>query len=1055
MSSTGGGGGGKYDPLDDPTNTETEDETVVAAAAAASRRRQNNRRVSFADEITSVHVFRRDDDYDATPPHDQDKSSDKVGEEGGIGLFRDSQYSQEVTPRDGGRQEEDEDTDGLPGLLFQRVDFLSPGSCTVGSFASSIDEDNAFGPVDANLIRQGMLSESPDSNDVSHEITMDSTSFSLHFQRLLQKNDMGGDLMTPDIYPSLEERTPPLGANSKSSMSLMSVKMKSPQSASPILDSRSTGKDSNAMSLFGENTRKYEYARLSPSLEALLVSNDVLGPGLNPENGKSLIVNKISTFGNEASAIKHVENSQNKETSIIATHEVSGTITPVHIELVTARGPNEKVPLVRPANIEEDGVAYADTSKGSDIQTPTQPLNVELGIVRSPEGSLRLNSLLNVSQELANEQDYDRSQMKGSISSLAAKRRQLFANVGTPNKPSIASPLSKSSYSLFEEETARRSASLSSIWKHISRLKSLDSSPTSARKFEASAMTLKLSTPSLSFSNKNKAPGSLDLHGKPAVSPLKRHLLGDDRSGMNTPMNPAVKDSAVESTQSPSKKIRELVRSPAVTGSAQSPSKETHYTQMQIMAKSPQEKRKAERNLENDSPLSKVPRLQIIPVKTAISSELPNDLVFGKEIIGDGRQSRHWKDALAKFLEYAANKFFPLVDKLDLGGVHMLDDMLARIQTARKYELLHSEIQSQPKLSYLRKNSEKRSSDLKLLFNKIAYEKARLLLDRMKHDRLKKAEENLKTLLQESHKLSAAYQNSLTSPSKTGPHPRNDNQGQDSAMAQKIALGTIKSLRQENDAMDEKIKSLSRSISTRCGIKGVVDCTKVKELADDSLRKRMTCRFIRQDFKAWKVCALDTDFGSQTVTLDYLGLIDQRIVVKANPVPSLTISNKLDSLKIEKDFPNMDASTAFAFLFPSQTREKYARSRSLAPGTQITNMLLRNLLDVIEELQLARLQINNFVDATFHASADGQLLLLLAFICFNKDRKLKLTLDLTCLIRGVYPSEIHPHNLEYIDLEDQLTSLAANVDAAIKELSPGHLRIMRLCRRVSKTMEEI
>ncbi|KAI4331551.1 hypothetical protein MLD38_029733 [Melastoma candidum] len=1052
MSSNGGRG--EFDALEDPTHTETEDGT--AAAAAARRRRPNNRRVSFANnEVTSVHVFRRDDDYDATPPSDQAMSSDKVGEEdGGIGLFGDSQDSQELTPRDGGR-EEDEDTDGLPGVYFRSVGFPSPGSYTVGSFASSIDEDDAFGPVDSSLIRQRTLSDSPDSNDVSREITMDSTAFSLHFQRLLARNGTGGDLMTPDVYPSLEERTPSVGANSKSSMSLTSAKMKSPRSASPILASKSAGKDSNAMSFSGENTRKYEYGILSPSLEALLVNNHLSVPVLNPDNGKSLVATN-STFGDEASARKHVENSQNKEASIIGTHDVSGTITPVHIELVAAKSTNQKVPFVRSVNIEEDDTADADISKVSNVQTPNQLLNVELGTVRSPEGSLRRNSLLNVSQELANDQGYDRSQMKGSISSLAAKRRRLFANVSSPSKSSITSPLSKLSDSLFEEETARHSASLSTIWKTISRLKSLDSSPTAARKGEASAMKLKLST-SLSSSNKNEAPASLDLLRRPAVSPpaLKGHLLGDDRSRINTPMNPAVTKSAVESTPSPSKKIRELTRSPAVTGSAQYPSKETHHTQMQIMAKSPQEKRKGERNLENDSPLSKVVRLHVTPVRTVMSSKLPNDFVFGKEIIGDGRQSGHWKDALTKFLEDAATMFFPLVDKLNLGEVHLLDDMLAHVQTVRKYEVLHSEIQSQPKPSHLRKISEKRSSNLTLLFNKIAYEKARLLLDRMKHDRLKKAAEILKTVLQESHKLSAAYQNSLSSPSKIGPHPSNDDHGQDSAMAQKIALGTIKSLRQENDVMDEKIKSLSRSISMCCRMKGVVDCTKVKELANDSLRKRMTCRFVCQDLKAWKVCFLDTGYESHTVTLDYLGLIDQRIVVKANPIPYLTISNKLDSLKIEKNFPNMDASTAFAFLFPTQTREKYARSRSLAPGTQITNMLLQNLLDIIEEVQLARLQINNFVDATFHASsANGQLLLLLAFISFNKDRKLKLTLDLTCLIRGIYPLEIHPHSLEYIDLEDQLTSLAANLEAAMKELSPGHLRIMRICECVSKTMEE-
>lgn len=219
-------------------------------------------------------------------------------------------------------------------------------------------EDNAFGPVYASLIRQGGLSESPVSNDENHEITMDSTAFSLHFQRLLPKSDQGEDLKTPYTYPlSLEERTPSHRTNPISSMSLTNTKKASSQSASPILKSRSAGKDSNAMSLIGENTSKYEYGRLSPSLEALL---------------------KISRLGDDGSARNHVGNSPNKEKGIVGTQDASDTITPVHLGLVTAKSPHQEAPLVRPANIfpEKDDIADDNTSSISFIQTPNQQLNV-------------------------------------------------------------------------------------------------------------------------------------------------------------------------------------------------------------------------------------------------------------------------------------------------------------------------------------------------------------------------------------------------------------------------------------------------------------------------------------------------------------------------------------------------------------------------------------------------------------------------------------------------------------------------------------------------------
>lgn len=219
-------------------------------------------------------------------------------------------------------------------------------------------EDNAFGPVYASLIRQGRLSDSPVSNDENHEITMDSTAFSLHFQRLLAKSDPGEDLKTPYMYPlSLEERTPSHRTNSRSSMSLTNTKTASPRSASPILKSRSAGKDSNAMSLIGENTSKYEYGRLSPSLEALL---------------------EISMLGDDASSRNHVGSSPNKEKGILGTQEASDTITPVHLGLVTAKSPHQEASLGRPANIfpEKDDVADANTSTISLIQTPNQQLNV-------------------------------------------------------------------------------------------------------------------------------------------------------------------------------------------------------------------------------------------------------------------------------------------------------------------------------------------------------------------------------------------------------------------------------------------------------------------------------------------------------------------------------------------------------------------------------------------------------------------------------------------------------------------------------------------------------
>lgn len=114
------------------------------------------------------------------------------------------------------------------------------------------------------------LSDSAASDD-NHDVTMDSTAFSMHF-RSLAESDSGRDLKTPTaIRAGFEERTPThntVRTNSDSFMTLtMADKLISPSSQSgDVVKS----KDSNAMSIVGENSDKYDYGRLPPSLDALL-----------------------------------------------------------------------------------------------------------------------------------------------------------------------------------------------------------------------------------------------------------------------------------------------------------------------------------------------------------------------------------------------------------------------------------------------------------------------------------------------------------------------------------------------------------------------------------------------------------------------------------------------------------------------------------------------------------------------------------------------------------------------------------------------------------------
>lgn len=138
------------DPDTEPGNTRTEEETIAFKNKRA-------RRVSFADrEITSVHIFHRDDDFE-TPPHARSKSSsasnrrttDDDGEKEVDAdevvrffgdLAADSDDSKEVTPREHNDGSDYDDDDVSPRKsFFQPVDTPSPRSSTVGGSATSND----------------------------------------------------------------------------------------------------------------------------------------------------------------------------------------------------------------------------------------------------------------------------------------------------------------------------------------------------------------------------------------------------------------------------------------------------------------------------------------------------------------------------------------------------------------------------------------------------------------------------------------------------------------------------------------------------------------------------------------------------------------------------------------------------------------------------------------------------------------------------------------------------------------------------------------------------
>ncbi|KAG9448508.1 hypothetical protein H6P81_008473 [Aristolochia fimbriata] len=262
------------DPDELGNTTEPEEETFAL-------QRKRSRRVSFAD-ITSVHVFDRDEDFE-TPP--EQKSGAEFAEserrDGSVGFQIDSGGSDDSkgsSRREDGEaeyeEEEEEEEDGR-AFFVQSMDFSSPGSAT-GSLTSN-DEENFFGPVSTRFIRSGRLStESADSGN-QQDVTLDSTAFSLHFRNLMPSSDRFSPSQhchTPTkLPPELDEKTPTAKSEPTIEGSLIVLTGKKLVSRSSSAGKSSIGDEFSDVSLKVTDPNRYDYGKISPELEALLAKS--------------------------------------------------------------------------------------------------------------------------------------------------------------------------------------------------------------------------------------------------------------------------------------------------------------------------------------------------------------------------------------------------------------------------------------------------------------------------------------------------------------------------------------------------------------------------------------------------------------------------------------------------------------------------------------------------------------------------------------------------------------------------------------------------------------
>ncbi|XP_021665516.2 uncharacterized protein LOC110653957 isoform X7 [Hevea brasiliensis] len=1118
--------------VEDTCNAETDEETIAV-------RKKRSRRVSFADrEITSVHIFNRDEDYE-TPPDcsAKDPSSGNAAEAENevLGFFRDladSDDSKEMSPT--GDEDDEDDIVNARKSFLRPVESPSPGSTIVGS-ATSNDEDNFFGPVSASFIRPGRLSDSAASDD-NHDITMDSTAFSMHFHSLV-KSDSGGK--------TLEEKTPShISSPSDSGSFIVLTKAKKliPHVSLPF-EKVSCGRDSSDMSLVGENPHNYDYGKLSPTLEALLAegSKDLQDSSVSDSNNGKTLKRKLSTFDENLSGHIDEKVCKDKETRNIAKLDTyTEGVSAACMELDEVNG----ISLITLVNQSTSGPSSrsnedleADVSVDQQMQTPnllskvnndhskaligTNMLNIEFSVgaqrmngkvpqlnvfslhesrKTSIEGCLEETSTSNRSGNYAvyqNSDQHHRSPAVESISSLSSKQQQNFLDAAKSSRQlSYMTPSPKQPGSFFGKENIKSGENILPFYKTSSKFKIFDTSPLANSLkdvIEKSKLRLlKLHSSTTSPLNAVGEENNKDIEGKNVdalVSNLEKHLSSVDQKNMDhertnykynagiwSPKNDGSL-SEMEGTISLGEGAESLIPMSSHTLS------KTSDTQLMSEVASPSKFTSLQNKVSQHILMPENLQKQVVVFYGSDSPSVEIKLEHGNDVKTSRQPDVFVYPGKMLDQRLASSTENHSTVPRGLQKIELVSIGLGQVKTSigNVTNNSHSAAVTDESESWFAEGTKLSTSSVIEINHFGDFNQVEKVHDEQSYPADVQNEcETLPDVRTPSREMSALKffsgspdcnipcatdpiyskeelpgkrnEASLPAPDSLYIHWRNVNE----PSLLKVCREKVATMKHECEALDRKIKNLTKSFHNYLKMKGEKSCSETIVLLNDHLKKKTSCRLVHEELQLWEV----DDFGSrnekQNLVLNYQGSIYQRFTINDGPIPSIFVLNTLNGITITKNFPNMDAWSAFACVLNAKNTKRHIGSKSFAQETQITCSLLHNLLDVVAEVQLAQLEIRNLVHTCFRSSSVEQLDLQLCFIDFNNGRKVMVTLDMTCLKCGIYPSDIFPCQLQasvsgtYISLPE---SLSAKIKAAVDGLRVGYSRIIRICRCISQVVQ--
>ncbi|KAK8568943.1 hypothetical protein V6N12_007476 [Hibiscus sabdariffa] len=200
----------------------------------------------------------------------------------------------------------------------------------------------------------------------------------------------------------------------------------------------------------------------------------------------------------------------------------------------------------------------------------------------------------------------------------------------------------------------------------------------------------------------------------------------------------------------------------------------------------------------------------------------------------------------------------------------------------------------------------KRVAETRQVLYRIVYGKAKLQLMHVKRERLLKQVELLRTGVQESQMLKLNFVKHHFVSSEKDAKLSDNSCSVTFGNNLEGASCKVSTMKNEVEALENKIKNLTKSFHTCCKIRGEQSSSGTIELVNDHLKKRTCCRLIRQGIQLWEVDDLQNRNGHHNVVLNYHGFISQSLVLNPGRNSSIFVANKLNDMNISKDSTIVD-----------------------------------------------------------------------------------------------------------------------------------------------------